>query len=100
TTAGSAAAALPATVAAAREAADATFDPTDPTTYNSSTSLNIYDSQGNAHVMTQYFVKTGANSWDMKVLIDGRNPAAPAEEPPQPYVMGLTFNSSGALTGI
>ncbi len=80
--------------------ANATFDPTDPTTYNNSTSLNVYDSQGNAHVMTQYFVKTGANSWDMKVLIDGRNPADPGQEPPQPYVMGLTFNSSGALTGI
>ena len=40
------------------------FDPADPTTYNSSTSVNIYDAQGNAHVMTQYFVKsaTPANS--------------------------------------
>lgn len=99
-TAGAAARDLPANVTAALAAANATFDPTDPTTYNSSTSLNIYDSQGNAHVMTQYFVKTGANSWDMKVLVDGRNPAAPEQEPPQPYVMGLTFNSSGALTGI
>ncbi|MHB0816681.1 flagellar hook protein FlgE [Stutzerimonas stutzeri] len=85
---------------AALAAANATFNPADPTTYNSSTSLNIYDSQGNAHVMTQYFVKTGANSWDMKVLINGRNPADPADEPPQPYNMGLTFNSSGALTDI
>ncbi|MFV0456108.1 MAG: flagellar hook protein FlgE [Pseudomonas sp.] len=98
--AGNAAKALPANVTAALNAANATFSPTDPTTYNNSTSLNIYDSQGNAHVMTQYFVKTGANSWDMKVLIDGRNPADPGQEPPQPYVMGLTFNSSGALTGI
>ncbi|WP_454913827.1 flagellar hook protein FlgE [Stutzerimonas chloritidismutans] len=82
---------------AALAAASDTFNPTDPTTYSSSTSLNIYDSQGNAHVMTQYFVKTGANTWDMKVLVDGRNPADPADEPPQPYVMGLTFDSSGAL---
>lgn len=89
-----------ATSVAALAAANATFDPADPTTYNSSTSLNIYDSQGNAHVMTQYFVKTGANSWDMKVLINGRNPADPAQQPPQPYVMGLTFDASGALTGI
>lgn len=51
------------------------FNPADPTTYNSSTSTNIYDTQGNAHVMTQYFVKTGANTWSMNVLIDGRNPA-------------------------
>ncbi|AJE14770.1 flagellar hook protein FlgE [Stutzerimonas balearica] len=85
---------------AAAAAAGATFDPTDPTTYNSSTSLNIYDSQGNAHVLTQYFVKTDANTWDMKVLVDGRNPADPAQEPPQPYVMGLTFDSTGKLTGV
>lgn len=84
---------------AAALVAGATFDPTDPTTYNSSTSLNIYDSQGNAHVMTQYFVKTSANTWDMKVLVDGRNPADPAGEP-LPYVMGLTFNSAGALTAV
>ena len=81
-------------------AASKTFNPADPTTYNSSTSLNIYDSQGNAHVMTQYFVKTGANTWDMKVLIDGRNPANPGEQPPTPYVMGLEFDSSGALKSI
>ncbi len=95
-----AASSTPAVVSSATEAGNATFNPADPTSYNSSTSLNIYDSQGNAHVMTQYFVKTGANTWDMKVLIDGRNPADPAQEPPQPYVMGLTFSTSGALTGV
>jgi len=98
TVAGNLAASDAAVLSAARAAANATFDPADPTTYNSSTSLNIYDSQGNAHVMTQYFIKTGANSWDMKMLIDGRNPADPSGT--QPYVMGLEFNSSGALTGI
>jgi flagellar hook protein FlgE len=50
--------------------------------------------------MTQYFVKTSANTWDMKVLVDGRNPAEPGQEPPQPYVMGLAFDSSGALQSI
>src|SRR5690606_16279525 len=50
--------------AEALTAASLGFDPADPDTYSSSTSLNIYDTQGNAHVMTQYFVKTGANTWD------------------------------------
>lgn len=77
-----------------------TFNPTDPGSYNSSTSTNIYDAQGNAHVMTQYFVKTGANNWNMNVLVDGRNPANPADEPPQPYVMELEFDSYGTLSGI
>lgn len=56
------------------------FNANDPTTYNSSTSVNIYDSQGNAHVMTQYFTKTGANNWTMNVLVDGRNPASPTDD--------------------
>lgn len=80
---------------AASGVAGLSFIPTDPTTYNSSTSLNIYDSQGNAHVLTQYFVKTGANSWDMKVLIDGRNPSDPASS--KPYLMELTFTPAGEL---
>ncbi len=33
-----------------------TFDPTNVATYNESTSVNFYDSLGNSHVMTLYFV--------------------------------------------
>lgn len=51
------------------------FNASDATTYNSSTSTNIYDSQGNAHTMTQYFVKgTAANEWTMYTLVDGTHP--------------------------
>ena len=82
----------------AASAASGTFNPVDPTTYNSSTSLNVFDSQGNSHVMTQYFVKTDANKWDMKILIDGRNPADPAAT--NPYVMNLTFDPAGGLSQI
>ncbi|WPC06579.1 flagellar hook protein FlgE [Pseudomonas benzenivorans] len=71
------------------------FNPADPTTYNSATSTNIYDTQGNAHVMTQYFVKTGPNAWQMNVLIDGRNPADPTST--VPYSMGMGFTASGQL---
>ncbi|MWV12552.1 flagellar hook-basal body complex protein [Pseudomonas sp. R-28-1W-6] len=84
------------------------FNPADPTTYNSSTSTNIYDTQGNAHQLTQYFVKTGANTWDMNVLIDGRNPASPETTLPgpppspnllatSPFTANLTFSASGQL---
>ncbi|WP_417349262.1 flagellar hook protein FlgE [Ferrimonas sp.] len=47
----------------------ANFDPTDPTTYNNATSVTVYDSLGEPHIMTQYFVKppggavTGNNQW-------------------------------------
>jgi flagellar hook protein FlgE len=43
----------------------AAFDIADPTSYNSSTAMTVYDSQGNAHTMTLYFRKTGANAWDV-----------------------------------
>jgi flagellar hook protein FlgE len=82
-------------VATARAVANATFDPADPTTYNSSTSTNVYDTQGNAHVLSQYFVKNDANQWQMNVLIDGRNPADPTST--VPYSMAVGFTASGQL---
>ncbi len=74
------------------------FDPSDPLTYNSSTSTNIYDAQGNSHVMTQYFVKNEApanNGWAMHVLVDGVNPRNPSST--QPFSYGLTFDTAGQL---
>ncbi|SDK05742.1 flagellar hook protein FlgE [Ferrimonas sediminum] len=35
----------------------ANFDAADPTTYNNATSVTVYDSLGEPHIMTQYFVK-------------------------------------------
>ncbi|WP_339079538.1 flagellar hook protein FlgE [Pseudomonas sp. TMP9] len=71
------------------------FDPADPTSYNSSTSTNIYDTQGNSHVFTQYFLKTGPNNWQMNVLIDGRSPDNPALTTPSS--VDLQFTSAGQL---
>ncbi|WP_395504563.1 flagellar hook protein FlgE [Ectopseudomonas hydrolytica] len=79
------------------------FDPADPTTYNSSTSTNIYDSQGNSHVLTQYFVKTEANQWQMNILIDGRSPTNPAAAAPagtEPERYQLTFDASGQISSL
>lgn len=84
-----------------------TFDPADPLTYNSSTSLNIYDSQGNSHVMTQYFVKDdataasgGQNTWVMHVLIDGLNPLDPQDATNTPLSFNVAFNTAGQLSSI
>ncbi|WON73586.1 flagellar hook protein FlgE [Nitrosospira sp. Is2] len=49
----------------------AAFDPTDPATYHSSTSLPIYDSLGNDTDLSTYFVKTAANTWDVFAANDG-----------------------------
>ncbi|WP_417787635.1 flagellar hook protein FlgE [Stutzerimonas xanthomarina] len=79
------------------------FDQNDPSTYHSSTSTNIYDSQGNTHVMTQYFIKQPApavNAWTMNVLIDGQNPATPestSATATDPFVVDLQFSAAGKL---
>lgn len=42
------------------------FNPTDPTTYNNSTSLTVYDSLGNPQIVSTYFVKSAtANTWNV-----------------------------------
>ena len=45
----------------------------DPLSYNSSTSITIYDSLGNSHIETMYFVKDSAasGSWNMYNSTDG-----------------------------
>jgi len=67
----------------------APFDPTDASTFNSSTALTIYDTLGNPHIMGLYFVKTGANAWDLYTNLDGG--AAGAATP-------IAYDSLGALT--
>jgi flagellar hook protein FlgE len=52
------------------------FDATDPTTYNKQTPVDVYDSLGNPHVMSMYYLKTGAGKWDVYVSSDGVEMAA------------------------
>jgi flagellar hook protein FlgE len=73
----------------------ATFDPTDTKSYNVKYSTPTYDSQGNAHTLDQYFVKTGTNTWSMYSLMDGRSISDPTSTTPDKN--DLTFNSSGGL---
>ncbi|MCL1066567.1 flagellar hook protein FlgE [Shewanella olleyana] len=55
----------------------ANFDPNDPDTFNNSTSVTIYDSLGESHIMTTYFVKptggsyTGESNWVAFYAVDG-----------------------------
>ncbi len=85
-----------------------TFDPVDPETYNSATSVTIFDSLGNSHIMTQYFVKERtdptntagtANTWSMYVLIDGKNIGNPPAGSTVPGLAqyNMQFNSDGSL---
>jgi flagellar hook protein FlgE len=51
------------------------FDPDDPLTFNNSTSVTIFDSLGDSHVMTYFFAKdnpaVNPNEWLMFAAVDG-----------------------------
>lgn len=64
-----------------------TFDYTDPTTFNNSTTASVYDSKGVSHSLQSYFVKTAAGTWDVHVTVDGVSPASLATT--------LVFNGTG-----
>ena len=80
-------------VDAAQAAPAGAFNVNDPTTYNHSTSLTIYDSLGTSHLSTMYYRKTAPNTWETYLYVDG-NQLTSGGVPNVP----LTFNSSGALT--
>ncbi|MBP1208064.1 flagellar hook protein FlgE [Duganella sp. 1411] len=48
------------------------FNANDPNTYNKQTVLNVYDSLGTSHIMTTYYVKTDANTWDVYASADNK----------------------------
>lgn len=65
--------------------------PPDPSTYNNSTSLTIYDSLGNSHALSLYFVKDAADgTWNVHSLIDGTEVGTGQT---------VTFDSSGLVSG-
>ena len=86
------------------------FSITDPTSYNNSTSVSVFDSLGNSHVLQTFYVRvdpasatrtppTGATAqWDVFATVDGvlinGTAAAPA---PTNAVGTLAFSNLGAL---
>lgn len=91
------------------------FDPDNQDTYNHATPMTIFDSLGNPHVMTQYFVKepldperpNEKNIWATYVLIDGEDVGDPDTTLPFPdnlepsrYRQEMFFNQDGSLDEI
>src|SRR5277367_1394376 len=68
--------------------ATTTFDPTDATSYNSSTVSVVYDSLGEQHSLTKYFVNTGTDADTVYYTLDGTT---------LPTTTALTFNTGGTL---
>ena len=86
------------------------FDPIDSGTYTAATSVSIYDSLGESHTLSTYYVKDGtagapANSWlefnyvdDQPVdIVGGQAGASSPGTPVKPAALRLTFDSSGLL---
>jgi flagellar hook protein FlgE len=88
------------------------FNPKDQNTYNHATSSTIYDSLGNGHILTQFFVKepidptrpNEENLWVMYVQIDGQEVGDPDSSLPFPENLEPTrlryelfFNPDGTL---
>ena len=68
----------------------AAFNVSNPSTYNNSTSLTVYDSLGTSHLAEAYYRKSAANTWETHLFVDGveATPAAGST---------LTFNADGSL---
>jgi flagellar hook protein FlgE len=79
------------------------FSATDPTTYNNSSSITIYDSLGDSHVLQSYYVKTGPTAaapagtegtWAVYATLDGTEVSGTTPATP---IGTLAFNTSGAI---
>ncbi len=68
------------------------FSASNADSYNKKGSVTVFDSQGNAHDMSVYFVKTGDNNWQVYTQ-DSSDPTGTAEP-----AMKLVFNANGVLT--
>ncbi len=66
------------------------FDSSDINSYNSSYTTVVYDSLGNEHTVSQYFVKTGDNTWEVNSIVDG--------DTAKVQTNAMTFDTSGKLT--
>jgi len=75
----------------------ATFDPTNVQTYNYTTSGTVYDSLGNRHILTTYFVNTGAGTWDMYGTLNGSATADVDFGAGPGTAVGLVFDTNGRL---
>lgn len=74
----------------------AAFDPNDPATFNYSSSTQVFDSLGNPHLLTTYFIKDAAdNTWS-----SAWSATADDGTPLQGEFPGnLVFNNEGILLG-
>ena len=73
------------------------FNPTDADTYNKKGAVTVFDSQGNAHDMNVYYVKTDANTW---AVYTQDSSVAGAWDPATLPATYMKFDENGSLTGL
>ncbi|MCL1145282.1 flagellar hook protein FlgE [Shewanella marinintestina] len=79
----------------------AAFDPDDPETFNNSTSVTMYDSLGEPHILTSYFVRppnaahTGESNWVAFYAVDGK----PVDLDPAAGEYNVDTNGDGTIDG-
>ena len=71
----------------------ANFVATDASTYHATTSMAVFDSQGNSRVLDLYFIKTADNTFSVMSYLDGATTTAGATTP---LITGLPFSTAGA----
>ncbi|MFM5819372.1 lateral flagellar hook protein FlgEL [Aeromonas sanarellii] len=64
------------------------FDPAKSDSFSYSQSSKVYDSLGVEHTLTQYFVKTGENTWQVNYAFNGTQTGTPVT---------MEFNTNGTL---
>jgi flagellar hook protein FlgE len=93
------------------------FDAANSNTYNYANAVTVFDSLGNSHELSTFFVKTASNRWDVYATADGKpltsagamavgtpasaGPPPVAAVPPAASALAtgtLGFDSNGALT--
>lgn len=76
-----------------------TFDPKDPYyTSHFSTGIEMYDSQGNKHLVTMFFNKTEDRTWEWRGMADGKEVTGGEKGQLSEVVSGkLVFNTDGKL---
>lgn len=82
-----------------REEPTKTFDPKDPyATSHYSTGIEVFDSQGNKHLMTMFFNKTEDRTWEWRGMVDGKSVGDSEEGAMAEVAKGrLTFTVDGKL---
>lgn len=77
----------------------ANLDPTDPTTFNGSTSFPVYDSLGGRHDTDIYFRNLGGNTWEYIAQVPGADVVGGTAGTPETIGFGtLTIAADGTVT--